>query len=58
MLIKKTLYSSAFLMKLISALNKLYNMQNNLTPRIAIIGIIFAWAIWSLSFTYKYQKPR
>ena len=22
-------------------------MQNNLTPRLAIIGIIFAWAIWS-----------
>ena len=32
------------------------NMQNNLTPRLAIIGIIFAWAIWSLSFTYKYQN--
>ena len=31
-------------------------MQNNLTPRLAIIGIIFAWAIWSLSFTYKYQS--
>ena len=57
MLIKKTLYSSAFLMKLIFDLNNNFmNMQNNLTPRIAIIGIIFAWAIWSLSFTYKYQK--
>ena len=30
-------------------------MQNNITPRYAIIILIFAWAIWSLSFTWKYQ---
>ena len=31
-------------------------MQNNLTPRYAIIAIIFSWAIWSLSFTWKFHN--
>ena len=31
-------------------------MQTNLTPRYIIIGIILAWAIWSLQPTWKYQR--
>ncbi len=31
-------------------------MQSSLTPRYLIIGVILAWAIWSLHPTWKYQK--
>ena len=31
-------------------------MSHNLTPRYIIIGIIFAWAIYALSPTWRYQN--
>ena len=31
-------------------------MQHNLSPRFAIIAIILTWALWSLSFSWKYHN--